>query len=94
MPLLQKKPGHVMSDCWLLEKRREKEVTPTSFVSSKSNKCSILNRAKSGIGILKPEFIREGFKPFVYEGFVSLESSSGQFALRYLEALGLPSPYF
>ena len=32
-----KKPGHVMSDCWLLKKTREKEATPNAFVSSKSN---------------------------------------------------------
>ena len=25
-----KKPGHVMSDCWLLKKRREKEATPNA----------------------------------------------------------------
>ena len=29
-----KKPGHVMSDCWLLKKRREKEATPDAFGDS------------------------------------------------------------
>ena len=29
-----KKPGHVMSDCWFLRKRREKEAMPNTFVSS------------------------------------------------------------
>ena len=32
-----KKPGHVMSDCWLLKKRREKEAMPNVFVSNKFN---------------------------------------------------------
>ena len=64
-----KKPGHVMSDCWLL-KKREKEATPNAFVSSKSNRCSNPNRAESNIGLDKSEIIREEFKPFVSEGFV------------------------
>ena len=66
-----KKPGHVMSDCWLLKKRREKEATPNAFVSSKSNWHSNPNRAESSSGLDKSEIIREEFKPFVSEGFVS-----------------------
>ena len=30
-----KKLGHVMSDCWLLKKRKGKEATSNAFVSSK-----------------------------------------------------------
>ena len=79
-----KKPGHVMSDCWLLKKRREKEAMPNAFVSSKSNWRSNPNRAESSIGLDKSEIIREEFKPFVSEGFVSLESSSSQVPIKIL----------
>ena len=83
-----KKPGHVMSDCWLLKKRREKEATPNAFVSSKSNWRSNPNRAESSIGLDKSEIIREEFKPFVSEGFVSLESSSSQVPINILRDTG------
>ena len=83
-----KKPGHVMSDCWLLKKRREKEATPNAFVSSKSNWRSNPNRAESSIGLDKSEIIREEFKPFVSEGFVSLKSSSSQVPIKILRDTG------
>ena len=83
-----KKPGHVMSDCWLLKKRREKEATPNAFVSSKSNWRSNPNRAAPSIGLDKSEIIREEFKPFVSEGFVSLESSSCQVPIQILRDTG------
>ena len=79
------KPGHVMSD---LKKRREKEATPNAFVSSKSNWRSNPNRAESSIGLDKSEIIREEFKPFVSEGFVSLESSSSQVPIKILRDTG------
>ena len=82
-----KKPGHVMSDCWLLKKRRE-EATPNAFVSSKSNWHSNPNRAESSIGFDKSEIIREEFKPFVSEGFVSLESSSSLVSIKILRDTG------
>ena len=77
-----------MSDCWLLKKRREKEATPNAFVSSKSNWRSNPNRAESSIGLDKSEIIREEFKPFVSEGFVSLESSSSQVPIKILRDTG------
>ena len=83
-----KKPGHVMSDCWLLKKRREKEAMPNGFVSSKSNWRSNPNRAEPSIGLDKSEIIREEFKPFVSEGFVSLESSSSQVPIKILRDTG------
>ena len=83
-----KKPGHVMSDCWLLKKRREKEATPNAFVSSKSNWRSNPNRTESSIGLDKSEIIREEFKPFVSAGFVSLESSSSQVPIKILRDTG------
>ena len=83
-----KKPGHVMSDCWLLKKRREKEATPCAFVSRKSNWCPNPNRAESSIGSDKSEIIREEFKAFVSEGFVSLESSSSQVTIKILRNTG------
>ena len=87
MPLLQKS-GHVMSDCWLFKKKREKEATPNPFVSSKSNWHSYPNRTESSIGLEKSEIIREEFKPFVSEGFVSLESSSSQVPIKILRDNG------
>ena len=65
-----------MADCWLLKKKREKEATPNAFVSSKSNWPPIPNRAEFSIGLDKSEIIREEFKPFVSDGFGSLESCS------------------
>ena len=44
-------------------------------MSSKSNLRSNPKRAESIIGLDKSEIIKEEFKPFVSEGFVSLESS-------------------
>ena len=83
-----KKPGHVMSDCWLLKKIREKEATPNAFVSSKSNWHTNPNRAESITGLDKSEIIREEFKPFVSEGLVSLESSSSQVPIKILRDTG------
>ena len=51
---------------------------PNDFVSRKSNWRSNPNRTESGICLDKSEIVREEFKPFVTEGFVSLESSSSQ----------------
>ena len=52
-----KKPGHVMPDCWLLKKKREKVVMPNTFVSSKSNWHSDPNRSESSIGLDRFEII-------------------------------------
>ena len=68
-----------MSDCWLLKKRREKEAMPNTFVSSKCNP----DRTESSIGVDESEIIRDWFKPFVSEGFVSLEVVPVRFPLRY-----------
>ena len=69
-------------------KRREKEATPNAFVSSKYNLRSNPNRAESSIGLKKPEIIREEFKPFLSEGFVSKESSSSQIPIKILKDTG------
>ena len=79
-----KKPGHVMSDCWLLQKRREKEAT--LFVSSKWR--SNFNRTETSIGFDKSEIFREEYKPFVSEGFVYLESSYSQVPIKILRDTG------
>ena len=89
-----KKPGHVISDCRLLKKRGEKETTPSAFVSSKSNLLSTPNRAESSIGLDKSEIIREELKPFVSEGFVSLESISSQVPVKILRDTGTTQSYF
>ena len=46
-----KKPGNFMSDCWLLNGRREKEAKPNAFVSGKSNWFSNPNTAASSGGL-------------------------------------------
>ena len=61
---------------------------PNAFVSSKSNWHSHPNRAECSIGLDKSEIIREEFKPFVSEGFVSLESSSSQVPIKILRDTG------
>ena len=83
-----KKPGHVMSDCWLLKKRTEKDSMPNAFVSSKSNWHSNPNRAECSTGLDKSEIIRDEFKPFVSEGFISLEGSSSQVPIKILRDTG------
>ena len=77
-----KKPGHIMSDCWLLKKKRQDEVTPNALVSSKSNWRSIPNSAESSIVLNRSE-IREEFKPFVSDGFVSLDKNSNRVPIKY-----------
>ena len=77
-----------MSDCWLFKKRREKVGMPNTFVFSKSNWHSNSNRTESSIGLDKSEIIREEFKPFVSECFVSLESSSSQVSIKILRDTG------
>ena len=57
-------------------------------MSSKSNWRSDPNRAESSIGLDKSEIIRDEFKPFVSEGFVSLESSSSQVPIKILRDTG------
>ena len=86
--LVNTAPGHVMSDCWLFKKRREKETTPNTFVSSKYSWRSNPNREESSIGLDKSKIITEEFKPFVSEGFVSLESSSSQVPIKILRDTG------
>ena len=76
-----------MSDCWLLKKKRQDEVTPNAFVSSKSNWRSIPNSAESSIRLNKSE-IREEFKPFVSDGFVSLDKSSNRVPIKILRETG------
>ena len=73
-----KKSWHVMSDCWLLKKRKKKRKGGNAqlFVFNNCNWRSNPNRAECSIGLNNSEVIREEFKPFVSEGFVSLESSS------------------
>ena len=83
-----KKPGHVMSDCWLLKKRREKEARPNAFVSSDSNWRSNPNSAESSIGLDKSEINREEFKAFVSEGIVSLDSRSSPVPIKILRDTG------
>ena len=46
------------------------------------------NRAESSIGLDKSEIIREEFKPFVSEGFVSLEGCSSQVPIKILRDTG------
>ena len=58
---------------------------PNSFVSSKSNWCSNPNRAESSSGLEKSEIFREEFKPFVSEGFVSLERRSRPVCIKTLK---------
>ena len=61
---------------------------PNAFVSSKSNWFSNHNRAESSIGLDKSAINREKFKPFVSEGFVSLDSSSSQVSIKILRDTG------
>ena len=74
-----------MSDCWLLKKERK---GANAFVSSKSNWRSNPNRAEFSISLYKSEIIREEFKLFVSEGFVSLESSFSQILIKKLRNTG------
>ena len=57
-------------------------------MSNKSNWHSNPNRAESSIGLDKSEIMREEFKPFVSEGFISLESSSSQVPIKILRDTG------
>ena len=63
----------------------KKEAMPKAFVSSKSNWCSNPNITESSI---KSEIIREEFKPFVSEDFISLESRSSQVPIKILRDTG------
>ena len=72
----------------LKEKKRKGGSTANAFVSSKSNWRSNPNGAEFNIGLDKSEIIREEFKPFVSEGFVSLESSSNQVPIKILRDTG------
>ena len=83
-----KKPGHIMSDCLLLKKLLEKEAASNAFVSGKSDWHSNPKRAECSTGSDKSEIIREEFKPFVSDGFISLESSSSQVPIKILRDNG------
>ena len=65
-----KKSGHMMSDCWSLKKKRESRLFPNALVSSKSCDNSVTEHIDSKSG--RHDLIRDEFKPFVSEGFVSL----------------------
>ena len=73
-----------MYDCRLSKKKREKEATPNTFVSSKSIWHSNPNRVESDVGLVKSDIIRQEFKTFVSEGLVFLNSSSSQVPIKIL----------
>ena len=71
-----------------LKEEKRKGGNAQCFVSSKSNWRSNPNRAESSIGLDMSEIIRDEFKPFVSEGFVSLESSSSPVPIKILRDTG------
>jgi hypothetical protein len=73
-----KKKGHIKSECWALQRKRSgnTDVQPSpSALTAVTGKfvCSKFEDAK-----VKPEHdaLREEFKPFVFEGSVSIDGAN------------------
>ena len=66
-----KRKGHLISDCWLLEKKKAK---PSAFITKTQMPCS--NSDFSISKNLKCPEVELEFKPFVTEGFISVAGSN------------------
>lgn len=89
-----KKPGHVMSECFSLKRKKEKETLPNALVKSYTrtphtekgpfgSSCPI--EAKKAV---MSDGLREEFLPFVSEGFVSLNENSAPVPISILRDTG------
>ena len=91
-----KKPGHLISDCYKLRKKKENEASPTALVRSCSETPVAKATCPSGLTCpfsakeaLLSDGLREEFLPFVSEGFVSLsETSTSPVPIRILRDTG------
>ncbi|KAG1664755.1 hypothetical protein GQR58_019691 [Nymphon striatum] len=69
-----KKKGHLMSECFSLKRKQEKEEhKPAGFTSSWSNPTSHIDKnAKDKLS--QSDHIMKTFQPFISDGFISLSS--------------------
>ena len=90
-----KKPGHLISECYTLKRRKEKEALPNALVKSSLEMPVIENNDPSRSSCplnakeaLLSDGLREEFLPCVSEGFVSLDESSSPVPIHILRDTG------
>ena len=88
-----KKPGHVVSECFALKRKQEKEVMPNAFVKNLKNTSDdlcppcpkgFIGESKTGVS----DSLRAEFIPFVSEGGVSLGENATPVPIRILRDTG------
>ena len=88
-----KKPGHVMSDCLSLKRKRDRGASPPLRPITLVKTCEVPFEENSPMCPLvsKPSVsgeIRKDFLPFVSEGFVSLDENVSPVPIRILRDTG------
>ena len=74
-----KKKGHLMSECWTLKRKEERrsQLSSNACTAVKNIlKPVYLENSEVEVKRSESEFIKEEFKPFVSEGFVSLKGDN------------------
>ena len=76
-----KQSGHIVSDCPVLKRKREKQegFKPTSFTSLKlTPQCCVKDQTPDQAKVLETASVMEIYEPFLSDGFVSLNSDFAQ----------------
>ena len=81
------KHGHVMSDCWLLKRKKENQASLNVFISCKPN-CLLAKEVDNCEASAKTEEIRLEIQPFISEGSVSIDKLSGSLPIMILRHTG------
>ncbi|KAI5620496.1 hypothetical protein C0J50_19963 [Silurus asotus] len=88
-----KKPGHVLSECLILQRKREKGPSPNALVKSVTEMPIEFGSCESfcpydAKKAESSDLLREEFLPFVSEGFVSPSENSPSQPIRILRDTG------
>lgn len=88
-----KKPGHVLSECLILQRKREKGTSPNALVKSVTEMPIEFGSHESfchydAKKAESSDLLREEFLPFVSEGFVSPSENSPSQPIRILRDTG------
>ena len=86
-----KKKRHLMSECWTLKRKEERrsQLSSNACTAVKSTlKPVYLENSEVEVKRSESEFIKEEFKPFVSEGFVSLKGNANLHPIKIMRDTG------
>ncbi len=93
-----KKKGHIISDCWVLERKKRQEsgqALPNALTTLKSKPQSCIIEDSVKVKPTCSDNFMEAYRPFISEGFVSLKSENAHsYLLRSFGILELLSRYY